>query len=126
MEVKLLDLVQSENVLATIAQSRFNLKTTYNLTKLIRVVAPEIKNFQEARLKYFEQYGEVKEDGSMEIKPEHSEMFKKEIAELLEGIVNIPVNHFTFEEFKDLSITPNDFRVVEWMFNLDEQETVKN
>lgn len=91
MNVKLDDLVNSENALAVLAQADVSARMSFTLALVLKEVGSHLDAKRAAHLKLLEKYGtpREKQPGAFNISPEHKDAFDKELKDLLETEVTL-------------------------------------
>lgn len=100
MEITLKQLVDGEQALANLAQSRQPVKVAYRIGKIIRKVEPELKDFYAARQTLLEKYGTKQENGQWRIEKDQIAALEEELRPLLEETVTIDAAPVNVEELQ--------------------------
>ncbi len=103
MIVKLSQIINSQEELKKLLDFKLPVKTAYNIGKMINKIQPELKAFEEVRVKLIKELGEQKgEDGNWEIKKENLQKFTEEIEKVLNSEISLDFNEV--DKFQKISI----------------------
>ena len=116
MEITLRELVESEQALANLAQSRQPVKTAYRISRLLRLAEPELKAFYEARRTLLERFGTAQENGQYRIEPGKIAAFEKELSALLDEKITFEVAPVSIEDLQG-EISASDLVAMEWFLD---------
>ena len=116
MKITLENAVLGYRALQNIGSERLPIKLAYTLQRNMRILEPDVKQYEEKRLELVKtKYGVKDEDENWSIPPAKISAFTKQL-ELL-GSVEIDLDIRTIElEGLNMNIAPNDLFVLEWMF----------
>lgn len=108
-----------KSINALLEEKNIPVKASFKISTILKKVNRYLETFNEQENKLVKELGEIKEDGSMSVKPENMEEFNKKIEELLD--VDIPditkINISELEESdKKPNIKPGIFFDLDWLF----------
>jgi hypothetical protein len=119
MEYKIVELVNATDAFNKIfgenKEKNLNVKLVYKLTKIIRKMSVELKDFYSVKNTLIEKYGEKQEKGGFQVKQDQMPEFLKEITPLLEEKITVELQLIPFKllEESGIEISPNDFIMIE-------------
>ena len=121
IEIKMLTIVNSMEVLKRLSESKIRGRTAYKIAKILKRVDEEYGLFQDARRKLIlecakkDENGEpvADENGNVSISEENISMFNEEISKLLETTVNIDTDKIHLDEIEQIDFTPSDIIMIE-------------
>lgn len=117
MKIKLKQIVDSEESLAVLLETKIPVKTAYWLNRFVQKIQPELKNFSERRMELFKEFGEEdKENNKWSIKPENSEKFVEEITKVLDIEVDVEIDKFKIEDLGDAQIESKHIINLNYLF----------
>lgn len=119
MKLKLLDVINSKDVLEKINKEAFSAKVSYFIQRNLKNINNEFLNFSDTRLKLFEKYGEKIEE-SYRILPEKIEKFTKEMNELITQEIELDIIQVSLDEF-DCKLSPEEMSKIDWMFKFEQE-----
>lgn len=115
MQLKLKQLIESQESIGKLIETKLPVKVSYRLNRLVNYINPELRIFTEKRLELFKEFGvHDTEKDIWEIKPENSETFTEEITKLMDEEVNIDFQTLKLADLGDISIEPK--YLVNWIF----------
>lgn len=106
MTITIAQIKNAEPVLTKLFNEKLPVKISFRINKIINSITKDLENFETFRMKLFEKYGEIQNDSTRMIKPEHQEAFLQEINSLLREEVELPDVKLGLEELGDIQITP--------------------
>ena len=110
MNVTLEQIVVSEPALKALSTTRLPIKAAYSVSKMIRLIGPELADFNAQRNALILELGEKDEDsGNTSISPDMPafEEFAAKVKELIGVSVELPgVTPLTLSAFGDADLTP--------------------
>jgi hypothetical protein len=113
MQVKLGELKNAEMVLSKLAQAQLPMKTSFSIAKLIRASSEDLKDFEGKRIVLVKKYGDQKEDGNVQVKPENIEAFLNEMRELTDITLNIDVERIKLSDLQSLQFSAIELSALE-------------
>lgn len=120
MIIKLKYLLDSEKILAELMEQPLTLKLSYKLSKLLKKVSEEMREFYRLRENLIKNLGEYRENDTYVITDEDKKIqFTRELMELAEVNVEIPdFEPISISEFDslDIKITPVQMVALEPFF----------
>lgn len=114
MKIKLSQIMNSIEVLQDFGNKKFPSKTSFRIQRNLRTIDPEIKMFEQERMKLIEKYKDEKNN----ISKESMETLNKELRELLEQELELDIMQLGIDELS-FDISPNDLMRIEWMIDKD-------
>lgn len=129
IEVQVKDIVNSTEIFSMLSQKKLNMRMAYQLAKIIKEVQKEFELFQETRMKLINEYAERDENGQLKvdennnftIPKEKIQDFQKELNDLLEMQVELPINEINLEELKNIEFTPMELIKIEKFINIGQE-----
>jgi len=117
MKLKLSQLIEATPALARLGAEKCSGKMVYNISRNIRLIEPELKEYEKVRISLVEtKYGEKNVDGEMAVPQAKIKAFLKELEELQAEEVELDIRQVTLSE--DFSISPIDLYLLDWMFTI--------
>jgi len=120
IEVKLLTIINSIDVLKELSDSPIKGRTAYHVAKLLKKVEEELSLFNEGRTKLINTYSEkdendnpIIENNSYKILPTKVNEFNEEIASLLNTVVSIDAEPIPLEDLENIEIAPSKIILIE-------------
>lgn len=114
MNIKLRQLIESDQPLARLAQMKQPVKVAYRISRAIRLIRPELESFYSQRSMILEKYGDVQDDGRYQIRQESMDQFKSEIETLLDEPVELAIHAISLEDLTG-DISPLDIESLSWL-----------
>lgn len=103
-----------ESTLSKLVTMQLPVKLSYRLSKVLKPIAEELQRVEEFRLAKINEFGTQQEDGSVTVNPENIEQFKKEMFDLYEEEITIPMEPVTVDDLPEtLVISPAELAVLE-------------
>lgn len=112
------DVVSSSQVLQVIANIKMPVKTSYRLNKMLRKVFKEVEVYDEERKKIFDELGEEKEGGTLQITDDNIEEANKLFDELVSEEIEIELPEITLEHLDGIELTPLEMQALEPLLKL--------
>ena len=117
MKVKLLNIVNSKNAITKLGEkTSYDAKTAYRIARNIKEIISELENFEKAKGELFKKYGE-KDGDDIKIKKENTDVFNKELSDILDIDVELDIIMINPEKLSGSS--PFELLAVEWMLELE-------
>jgi len=117
MIYKVGQLKSAEPALVTLTRERLPIQIALQVSKYIREIAVQVKNFDELRNNLVVKYGKPipgKED-DYEVTPENMDSFLKDIQPYLEQEVDLPIEKIKISELpSDVRLTPTEAAQLEY------------
>lgn len=96
----------------SLKEKKFNIQTTYKLTKLIKAIEEEDEMMNQTILQAVVEYTEkdemnnpiIKEDGGYKIQPSKINEMQLKLDEIQKAALQIPDIYFSLDEFEDLTL----------------------
>lgn len=114
IKVKLGYLESSETVLAKLISQPVLGKPAFKTASAIKVISEQLALFKEQKMKLFEKFGESKEDGTIQVKPENVVEFQKEMVSLLDTDVELATTKLSSDDIDKFTMTPEDALSILW------------
>jgi hypothetical protein len=106
MTLKLGQLKNSEQALVALSNCTLPIALAYRISKVLKVIASELSDLEEARQKLVQKYG-VEQEGNVVVTNENIDAFVEEFNPLLSEEVEIPFEPFSVESLPEtVSLTP--------------------
>lgn|SRR5574343_116241 len=109
MQVTLKEIVDAREALMTLSQQRLNIKTGYNISKIIRKANAELETLTKVRQGVIDRLAPP----GTEVNPEINQAIMAELTEALDVIVDIPVNKVDLSSISNLEMTARDVMLLE-------------
>ena len=109
IKVTLKEIVDCREALMTLSQQRLNIKTGYNISKIIRKANVELETLAKIRQ---EVIGRLAPQGT-EVTTETNKAIMAELTEVLNTVVEIPVNKVDLSSIPNLEMTARDVMLLE-------------
>lgn len=122
MKLKLSDIFQSKDSLVKLANSDLNIKTAYNLSKLVKKLNEEYQSLEDFRVELVRKHGNL-EEGNYRV-PQNGEQFEnfvKEYNEFMQTEIEVDIAEIEIpmEDIK-IKLTPLDIINIEKFVKLAE------
>jgi len=117
-KIKRFQLVAAEALLQKITAIELPPLTALALMRVMRVVRPELADFETVRSDLVKKYGGPEDKGKIEVLPENLPVYESEITKVLDealdlDIVKVPFALITFP------VSANELLMLEWMIEID-------
>jgi len=122
--IKLSQIVNSQEALQKLLQLPLPVKIAYKLSKLINKLDPELRIYEEQRIKLVKELGEQtdKEKDMWSVKKENIVKFREELLKLTEIEVNLSFGpdkeseKIKIEDLGDIKVEAQDLIHLDWLF----------
>lgn len=104
IQIKIKEIVDARDALMSLSQQRLNIKTGYNISKIIKFANKELETFTKVRQEVIER---LVPEGT-EVTPEINQIIINELNEALGLTVDIPVNKIDLSSCTNLEMTAKD------------------
>lgn len=119
MKLKLLDLIQAAPALSHLANEKCSGRLAYNISRNIRVIQPELAEYEKARVSLIEnKYGEKGEDESYSVSPVKVKEFLSDLEEIQKEELDLDIRTIVLPD--DMQIAPVDLYLLDWMITIAE------
>ena len=109
MKFTIKELIESSPSLTRVMNKELPSTASYGLKKSIKALQSELKNYHEARIIICEKHGtKIEGTENYDVPTEKESEFNKEMEELLNLEVEIPVHQITLASLKDVVISAMD------------------
>jgi len=129
MKIKLAQIKTIEEPLAKLADKELNVRISYRLGKLLKVIGKELQELETNRIKLIKKYGTPKDDakGQQEYKIEddNKDKFIKDFNELLQEEIKVDFSPICLDQLKDIKLTPVDVMRLEGIIIIDNKKEKK-
>lgn len=114
-EVKMSDIISCNEALNELNRCKFPVNVSLKIIRLNREIKKHHADFEMARKKLFDIYGEIIGGNSMKIKPEFEQIYHEEISKLLNSNCNIEVDKLTIKDLDQIEggLSPNSLMGLE-------------
>lgn len=109
MNVTLKEIVDAREALMNLSQQKLNIKTGYNLSKVIRLANKELEILTKVRQEVIERLAPQ----GTEVTPEVNQSIMTELTEALEVTIDIPVNKIDLSSIPNLEMTARDIMLLD-------------
>lgn len=116
IHAKLHQLIDSTEALKSLSEKSFSALVSFRLSKVIKVVDVETKEFHDARIKLAKEMGSLSEDGAQfVIPPEKQPAFSTQLTDLLMEEVAIPGDQIKIADIEKTELEPKLLATLEWL-----------
>lgn len=116
MEIKLSDAVKSSEALKKLFDSKIScIKKTYELSKLMDAIKPELERFHTIRNDKLKEYGTEKDNGNYHLEDEKFELFTSDMEQLGEFTIKLNDVSIKIDDIKETDLTPSDMNLLHWI-----------
>lgn len=115
MKIKLSDIVNSVTALSKLGEEKLPIKLSYSIQRNIRLLQPELKSFEDARLNLIKDCGIKLPDENWQVQPDHMKEFIEKIEELVSVEIELDIHKISMNE--NINISANDLLLLSWMFD---------
>lgn len=130
IQVKIIQLVNSVDMLQKLSQQDFTAKLAWQVARLLKAAQAEIQSFNEARMTLINKYGAKDENGQLitdeagncKIDDTAVTEFSQQLNDLLETQIEINANKIKMEDLTEVKFTPNEIGLLEPFLIIDEKE----
>ncbi len=119
MNVKLVTLINSKEALQKLIEKELPVKTAFKLNKVVKLISPELENFEEQRVKLIKKYGTSDQDNNITVSPNNLDEFGAQLNDLLNMDVNINFEPISLSELGDVTISTKDLLNLEYLIKED-------
>jgi len=131
MKVTLNSIQNAKEILTRLANTDLPIKTSYSLSKLIKLLNEEYNSIEECRTRLVTKYGDESDEGSIRVLPgtENFNKFIKEYADFMNTEIEINMNKIDVDiNMTNMNVKPIDMVNLEQFVNFiglpaDEDET---
>lgn len=123
MKVKLRQLVNSSQALSRLMAQPMHAVVAFSLSRIARLIEPELKAYDESRVKLLKEYGEPTEADPTRYEfqsPEKAQSFADELNALLEQEVEGEFKPMTLESLAKAEISAADVLLLDWLIESDD------
>lgn len=119
--MKLLDAINSKEILVKLLDREMPVVIAYRLQKLVKAIEPELAHFEETRNSLIRKYGIEHDNGMIEVTPGTMgySTFVNEINSLLEMELDITVKPIDLKSIP-FQMTPKEVSMLEWLLEGDD------
>ncbi len=117
MKLKLVDVVNSLNVLSVLSGKPMAGKLAYVIGKNLRVVTEEFKEYDSARIALLKELGTLEEGTNRYELGDNQDEFEHRHQELIETEIEVNLRTLTLAEADHLELTPADMLRIDWMIS---------
>ena len=119
MKIRVVDIINSREVVTKIGQNTsYDAKTAYKLARNIKEISSELENFDKTRNNLIIKYGKENKEGNIEVEKKNTEVFNKELSDVLG--VEVELNIVTIDPEKLEGTSPFELLVIDWMLKVEE------
>ena len=121
IQVKIVQLINSTEMLQKLAKQDFTAKMAWQIARLLKAAEAEIQSFNETRMTLINKYGEKDENGQLitdeigncKIDEASVAEFSAQLNDLLETQVEINANKIRMEDLAEVKFTPGEIGLLE-------------
>ncbi len=126
--VKISDLLNATEVLQELSKKQLKARLAFDVSRLLKAADTEVTQFNEARMKVINKFGEKDENGELStdesgncrIVPANIPDFNNELNELISAEVELNAKKIKMDALEDLDFTPSDMVVLEPFIEVEE------
>ncbi len=117
LNVKLGKLVESVEQLGKLSSLKINSRTSYNLSKAIKLIDAELVHYNDLRITLIKDLGtSVEGTDQFTFEDEQAAEFNTQMSTLLDTEVELQINQFKVDELGNAELEPNTFLILDWLF----------
>lgn len=116
MKVKLSKVVNSVPAFKILTTQGTNAKIAFKFAKALNAIQSELDLFEQTKNKIVAQYQITNEEGNLELPADKVEGLKKEIIDLLEEEVEIPVEKIHINDLSGITVTISNMMLMDYLF----------
>ncbi len=116
MDIKLIKVLNSQEALKRLADTKLPVKTAYRVSKLVKALEKELKDFEDFRNSLIMKYGESQGGGQYKISEIDIAKFNDEINEVMETEVHLEFNSLKVNDLAEIDISATDMIVLDYLF----------
>lgn len=128
INVKISDLLNASEVLQELSKKQLKARLAFEVSRLLKAADTEVTQFNEARMKVINKFGEKDENGELStdengncrIVPANISDFNNELTELISAEVELNANKIKMNALENLDFTPSDMVVLEPFIEVEE------
>ena len=106
IKMSLVEVKNAETALNKVLSSQLDIKTSYNLGKIVKKLNEELTNLESIRIKLVGKYGTVNEKGEKNVEKDNLKEFYREYGEALKIEVEFDINKISIDKLSDIKLTP--------------------
>ena len=106
IKMSLVEVKNAETALNKVLSSQLDIKTSYNLGKIVKKLNEELTNLESIRIKLVDKYGTVNEKGEKNVEKDNLKEFYREYGEALKIEVEFDINKISIDKLSDIKLTP--------------------
>ena len=126
--VKISDLLNATEVLQELSKKQLKARLAFDVSRLLKAADTEVTQFNEARMKVINKFGEKDENGELStdesgncrIVPANIPDYNNELNELINAEVELNAKKIKMDALEDLDFTPSDMVVLEPFIEVEE------
>lgn len=116
MKVKLLDIVNSNQVLNKLLNSnKMPVKEAYMLSRSVKKIQEELTEFDNVRVKLVKELGEKTEGDNYIIKQENEGIFREKIDEILNTEIEVNITKIGIDKLDGLGLSPIELLYLDYL-----------
>ncbi len=121
IKVKINDLLNATEVLQALSKKSLKARLAFDISRILKAADAEVSQFNEARMKILQKYGEKDENGELasdekgncKITKENLTDFNNELNELVNAEVELNANKISMEALDSLNFMPVEMVALE-------------
>lgn len=113
MKTTIKQVITSSEALNSLMASKQPVKVAWRIARIVRLLEPELKAYEEARMKVIKQYGEIDGD-KFSVTAENVPAFNDALAALLTEEIDLATEPIRIDDL-DGSISAQDLVALEWV-----------
>lgn len=119
MKVKVGEIVASKDGLLALQKAPLNAVTAWKIAGIVKAINEHYTIYEETRVAKIKEMGAESKDGTWSVLPENEDVFKDEMAKLMDGEVDINIKKISIEDLKKsdglaIDISPGELFGLEW------------
>lgn len=118
MELRLREILMSEQVLGALASEKLKTSTNWKIMKNLKKIQEETQIFETFKAEKIKQYGKFDEEQNDYILTQDNENYAvvvSELEELLNQTVNLDIQKIKLEEIENVELNVQQLFKIEWM-----------
>lgn len=117
MKIKVGQLVNSAQALSRLVQQPMKAQYSFPLSRLAKQIEPELKTYDETRMKLLQENGTLSEDGKSYffVDNKKSDEFADELQAVLDSEVELEFKTIALDKLDRIEISAADLTVLDWL-----------
>lgn len=120
MKVKMLNVIESSDILQKLMTIEFKSNVAYKISRNARMLQPELDQFNNSKQDIIKKHAEKLEDGNFHIAKEKIQKVNRELHEILNEQIEVDIMKIDIDDLI-CDMSPSDIMKIEWMLNVEEE-----